>query len=319
MTFGLRRAARVGGETGAAGRNRDHVLVLTVAAEVEGAQRAGLVGVPGAQDDGSGPVPEDHRVLPVGRVHDAGVHVGTDDQDPVRHPGGDQADPGSQGMDEAGAHRADVEGSGSGEPEPGGDQRSRGGAGAVGGGGGHDDGIGLQRTGVGQGPAARGDGQVGGGFAGGGTVPGADARTRAYPRVVGIEPVGRLAARQPTVLLLNHEPDTRLPRVRDHAEELGCGNGTVQAALQLLEEAGASTTTARGHLGTFLLHSDRTALRQPSGLATITATTRRSAMPTTPGSTSRRPSTTPARRASSRFPTRTASPMAVPQRPIRRP
>ncbi|WP_398944480.1 helix-turn-helix domain-containing protein, partial [Streptomyces sp. CFMR 7] len=78
-----------------------------------------------------------------------------------------------------------------------------------------------------------------------GTVPGANARTRAYPRVVGIEPGGQLAARQPTVLLLNHEPDTRLPRVRDFAEELGCGNGTVQAALQLPEEAGAITMTTR--------------------------------------------------------------------------
>ncbi|MFJ6570894.1 GntR family transcriptional regulator YhfZ [Streptomyces sp. NPDC091292] len=79
------------------------------------------------------------------------------------------------------------------------------------------------------------------------------------------------AARQLAVLLLGHEPDTRLPRVRDFAEELGCGNGTVQAALQLLEEAGAIVTTARGHLGTFLVRSDRAILWRLSGLGTLLA------------------------------------------------
>ncbi|MFI1017355.1 GntR family transcriptional regulator YhfZ [Streptomyces sp. NPDC020965] len=80
-----------------------------------------------------------------------------------------------------------------------------------------------------------------------------------------------LAARQLAVLLLNHEADTRLPRVRDFAEQLGCGNGTVQAALQLLEEAGAIETTARGHLGTFLVGSDRATLWRLSGLGTLLA------------------------------------------------
>ncbi len=80
-----------------------------------------------------------------------------------------------------------------------------------------------------------------------------------------------LAARQLAVLLLHHEPDTRLPRVRDFAEELGCGNGTIQAALRLLEESGAISTTARGHLGTFLVHSDRAVLWRLSGLGTLLA------------------------------------------------
>lgn len=80
-----------------------------------------------------------------------------------------------------------------------------------------------------------------------------------------------LAARQLAVLLLNHEPDTRLPRVRDFAEELGVGNGTVQAALQLLENAEAIETTARGHLGTFLVRSDRAVLWRLSGLGTLLA------------------------------------------------
>ncbi|MEV0036773.1 GntR family transcriptional regulator YhfZ [Streptomyces sp. NPDC050804] len=80
-----------------------------------------------------------------------------------------------------------------------------------------------------------------------------------------------LAARQLAVLLLNHEPDTRLPRVRDFAVELGVGNGTVQAALQLLENAQAIETTARGHLGTFLVRSDRSILWRLSGLGTLLA------------------------------------------------
>ncbi|GAA2069773.1 GntR family transcriptional regulator YhfZ [Streptomyces albiaxialis] len=80
-----------------------------------------------------------------------------------------------------------------------------------------------------------------------------------------------LAARQLAALLLGHEPDTRLPRVRDLAEELGCGNGTVQAALRLLEESGAVETAARGHLGTFLVRSDRSVLWRLSGLGTLLA------------------------------------------------
>ncbi|CAL9588586.1 hypothetical protein SUDANB19_05173 [Streptomyces sp. enrichment culture] len=80
-----------------------------------------------------------------------------------------------------------------------------------------------------------------------------------------------LAARQLALLLLEYEPETRLPRVRDFAEELGCGNGTVQAALRLLEEAGAIETAARGHLGTFLVKSDRAVLWRLSGLGTLLA------------------------------------------------
>lgn len=80
-----------------------------------------------------------------------------------------------------------------------------------------------------------------------------------------------LAAQQLAVLMLNHEPDSRLPRVRDFAEELGVGNGTVQAALQLLEQAGAIETSARGHLGTFLVRSERSTLWRLSGLGTLLA------------------------------------------------
>ncbi|MEC4018043.1 GntR family transcriptional regulator YhfZ [Streptomyces sp. H27-D2] len=80
-----------------------------------------------------------------------------------------------------------------------------------------------------------------------------------------------LAARQLAVLLLNHEVDARLPRLRDFAEELGVGNGTVQAAFQMLEESGAIDTVARGHLGTFLTRAERAILWQLSGLGTLLA------------------------------------------------
>ncbi|BCL18728.1 hypothetical protein GCM10017668_05710 [Streptomyces tuirus] len=62
-----------------------------------------------------------------------------------------------------------------------------------------------------------------------------------------------------------------MPRVRDLAQRLGVGNGTVQAALQLLEESGAIETVARGHLGTFLVRSDRAVLWRLSGLGTLLA------------------------------------------------
>ncbi|MFE7119909.1 GntR family transcriptional regulator YhfZ [Streptomyces sp. NPDC057654] len=80
-----------------------------------------------------------------------------------------------------------------------------------------------------------------------------------------------LAARQLAALLLNHEQDTRLPRVRDFAAQLGVGNGTIQAALQMLEKAGAIETVARGHLGTFLVRADRTILWRLAGLGTLLA------------------------------------------------
>jgi hypothetical protein len=80
-----------------------------------------------------------------------------------------------------------------------------------------------------------------------------------------------MAARQLAALLLHQDADTRLPRLRDFAEELKVGNGTVQAGLQLLEEAGALETRARGHLGTFLLRADRAMLWRLAGLGTLLA------------------------------------------------
>ncbi|MEU1941262.1 MULTISPECIES: GntR family transcriptional regulator YhfZ [unclassified Streptomyces] len=80
-----------------------------------------------------------------------------------------------------------------------------------------------------------------------------------------------LAARRLADVLLGQAVDARLPRLRDFAEKLGVGNGTVQSALQMLEEAGAIETVARGHLGTFLVRADRAALWRLAGLGTLLA------------------------------------------------
>ncbi|MEU7158442.1 GntR family transcriptional regulator YhfZ [Streptomyces chrestomyceticus] len=82
------------------------------------------------------------------------------------------------------------------------------------------------------------------------------------------------AARRLSALLINQPTEgdaARLPRVRDLATELGVGNGTVQAALQMLEESGAIETVARGHLGTFLVRADRGILWRLAGLGTVLA------------------------------------------------
>lgn len=62
----------------------------------------------------------------------------------------------------------------------------------------------------------------------------------------------------------------QLPRVRDMAVSLGCGNGTVQAGLALLEDVGAISTTARGRLGTFLDRADRAMLWDLGGMGSLT-------------------------------------------------
>ncbi|WP_285697061.1 GntR family transcriptional regulator YhfZ [Actinomadura sp. NBRC 104412] len=80
-----------------------------------------------------------------------------------------------------------------------------------------------------------------------------------------------MVARRLAAELLNQRVDSRLPRIRDYAERLGVGNGTVQAALQLLENTGALRTEARGHLGTYLREVDRADLWRLAGLGTMLA------------------------------------------------
>lgn len=73
------------------------------------------------------------------------------------------------------------------------------------------------------------------------------------------------------VELLRHEPGGRIGRMHDYARQLGVGNGTVQAALRLLGQAGAVDLHARGRLGTFVQNADRARLWQLAGLGTVLA------------------------------------------------
>ncbi len=80
-----------------------------------------------------------------------------------------------------------------------------------------------------------------------------------------------LTAQQLAGELLAQPPGTRLPRIRDYAETLGVGNGTVQAAFTLLESTGALEVEARGHLGRYLRRIDRAQLWRLAGLGTLLA------------------------------------------------
>lgn len=79
-----------------------------------------------------------------------------------------------------------------------------------------------------------------------------------------------LAAMQLSRQILALPVGAQLPRARDIAAELNCGNGTVQAGLQLLEQAGAIRTTSHGRLGTTLDVADRSLLWELGGMQTLT-------------------------------------------------
>lgn len=52
--------------------------------------------------------------------------------------------------------------------------------------------------------------------------------------------------------LLQYSPGTQIPKAQEYGQRYRVGLGTVQAALQQLQDAGAVKLVARGHLGTFL-------------------------------------------------------------------
>lgn len=79
-----------------------------------------------------------------------------------------------------------------------------------------------------------------------------------------------LAAMQLARQILALPVGEQLPRARDIAVELGVGNGTVQAGLQLLEQAGAISTTSHGRLGTTLDAADRALLWELGAMQTLT-------------------------------------------------
>lgn len=61
----------------------------------------------------------------------------------------------------------------------------------------------------------------------------------------------------------------RMPRVQDLAAEHGVGNGTVDAALGILSDAGALRVRARGRLGTFIDELDHALLWELGGGDTV--------------------------------------------------
>jgi hypothetical protein len=61
----------------------------------------------------------------------------------------------------------------------------------------------------------------------------------------------------------------RIPRVEDYARKLRIGNGTVQAALHLLQNAGAVKLASAGHKGTYLVEVDYQRLWRVGGRSTI--------------------------------------------------
>ncbi|MCA0986942.1 GntR family transcriptional regulator YhfZ [Guptibacillus algicola] len=78
-----------------------------------------------------------------------------------------------------------------------------------------------------------------------------------------------LAAKKIAGRLLSIEPGSRIPRVSDFVTETSLGRGTIQGAFRLLEEIGAIQLEARGHLGTFLVRTDKALLWEIAGLGAV--------------------------------------------------
>lgn len=61
----------------------------------------------------------------------------------------------------------------------------------------------------------------------------------------------------------------RLDKVQDLARRLDCGNGTVQAAFGVLDQAGAISVNSRGRLGTYVAAIDHALLWELSGSRSV--------------------------------------------------
>lgn len=78
-----------------------------------------------------------------------------------------------------------------------------------------------------------------------------------------------LAAKKIANILIQLEVGKKIPRVSDFCEALSFGRGTVQSAINLLEEMKAIKLEARGHLGTFLIRKDDELLLEIAGIAPL--------------------------------------------------
>jgi hypothetical protein len=81
---------------------------------------------------------------------------------------------------------------------------------------------------------------------------------------------GAVAAELAREFLQFKEGD-RIPRVTDLASRFGFGHGTIQAAIQTLEELGALKLEARGHKGTYVKEIDYRILWQATGREVVFA------------------------------------------------
>lgn len=90
-----------------------------------------------------------------------------------------------------------------------------------------------------------------------------------------MEPMSLLMTRvgQATVELARSvsalEPGDQVRTFQDLADEFGCGKGTIQAAVGVLEQAGALSLVSRGHLGSFINAMDRRVLWEIAGNRTV--------------------------------------------------
>lgn len=70
-------------------------------------------------------------------------------------------------------------------------------------------------------------------------------------------------------LLSAYSVGDQIPKVQTLARELDCGNGTIQAAFGVLDQANAITLKSRGHLGTFISQIDHSVLWELSGSRSV--------------------------------------------------
>jgi hypothetical protein len=83
-----------------------------------------------------------------------------------------------------------------------------------------------------------------------------------------MQKVGIITQKAATRLVYYEEGD-RIPTVGEFSNEIGASQGTMQAALSLLQEEKAVTLLSKGHLGTFITAIDRIKLLEIAGLKTI--------------------------------------------------
>jgi len=78
-----------------------------------------------------------------------------------------------------------------------------------------------------------------------------------------------LAVRSIAAQLVQLDIGSKIPRVEDYSKQFGVGRGTIQSALNFLQEEGAVLLEASGHLGTKIVQADKKKLWAMAGLSNI--------------------------------------------------